>query len=114
MRDNEFKARLRSHSRNMKNSIVSPFDITQKIDEMEMSDMTKKTVSFNWLKNVAYSAAALAVAFVLTFNCIPSLAYAASDVPILGDIVRVVRLVDSRFRKRTMTQKLIYQKSKDY
>ncbi len=58
--------------------------------EMEMSDMTKKTVSFNWLKNVAYSAAALAVAFVLTFNCIPSLAYAASDVPILGDIVRVV------------------------
>ena len=44
MRDNEFKARLRSHSRNMKNSIDSPFDITQKIDEMEMSDMTKKTV----------------------------------------------------------------------
>lgn len=90
MRDNEFKARLSSHSRNMKNSIDSPFDITQKIDEMEMSDMTKKTVSFNWLKNVAYSAAALSVAFVLTFNCIPSLAYAASDIPILGDIVRVV------------------------
>mgnify|MGYP005610972943 CR=1 FL=1 len=66
MRDNEFKARLRSHSRNMKNSIDSPFDITQKIDEMEMSDMTKKTESFNWLKNVALRAASLVVAFVVT------------------------------------------------
>ena len=37
-----------------------------------------------------YSAAAIAASFVLMVNCIPSLAYAASDMPILGDIVRVV------------------------
>ena len=52
MRDNEFKARLRSHSRNMKNSIDSPFDITQKIDEMEMSDMTKKQYHLIGLKTL--------------------------------------------------------------
>ena len=52
--------------------------------------MTKKNVSFNWIKKTVYSAAAIAAAFVMVVNCIPSLAYAASDVPILGDIVRVV------------------------
>lgn len=90
MKDIELKMRLKSHSENMKNSIEALFDITEKIDEMEMSDMTKKTVSFNWLKKTIYSAAAIAAAFVLMVNCIPSLAYAACDVPILGDIVRVV------------------------
>lgn len=90
MKDNELKTRLKSHSENMKNSIEAPFNITEKIDEMEMCDMTKKTVSFNWLKKTMYSAAAIAASFVLMVNCIPSLAYAASDVPILGDIVRVV------------------------
>ena len=64
MRENEFKARLRSHSRNMKKSIDSPFDITQKIDEMETKNMTKKNVSFNWIKKTVYSAAAIAAAFV--------------------------------------------------
>ena len=90
MKNIELKMRLKSHSESMKNSIEAPFDITEKIDEMEMSDMTKKTVSFNWFKNMAYSAAGIAAAFVLIVNCIPSLAYAASDVPILGEIVRVV------------------------
>jgi hypothetical protein len=90
MKDNELKTRLQSHSENMKNSIEAPFNITEKIDEMEMCDMTKKTVSFNWLKKTMYSAAAIAASFVLMVNCIPSLAYAASDMPILGDIVRVV------------------------
>ena len=90
MKDIELKTRLQAHSENMKKSMESPFNITEKIDEMEMCDMTKKTVSFNWLKKTMYSAAAIAASFVLMVNCIPSLAYAASDVPILGDIVRVV------------------------
>ena len=90
MKDIELKMRLQSHSENMKNSIEAPFNITEKIDEMEMCDMTKKTVSFNWLKKTMYSATAIAASFVLMVNCIPSLAYVASDMPILGDIVRVV------------------------
>mgnify|MGYP006967406752 CR=1 FL=1 len=106
MRDNEFKARLRSHSRNMKNSIDSPFDITQKIDEMETKNMTKKNVSFNWIKKTVYSAAAIAAAFVMVVNCIPGLAYAASDVPILGDIVRVVT-----FGRLTLSSDVQYRKA---
>ena len=90
MKDIELKTRLQAHSENMKKSMESPFNITEKIDEMEMCDINKKTVSFNWLKKTMYSAAAIAASFVLMVNCIPSLAYAASDVPILGDIVRVV------------------------
>ena len=90
MKDIELKMRMKSHSEKMKNSIDSPFDITAKIDEMERFNMTKRNVSFNWLKKTMYSAAGIAAAFILTLNCIPSLAYAASDIPILGDVVRVV------------------------
>lgn len=90
MRDHEFNRSLKSHSENMKKSIHAPFDITAKIDEMERCNTTKRNVSFNWLKKTIYGAAAAAATFVLTFNCIPALAYAASNVPILGTVVRVV------------------------
>ncbi|MBS7297761.1 MAG: DUF3298 domain-containing protein [Eubacteriales bacterium] len=90
MKDNELKMRMKSHSEKMKNSIDSPFDITAKIDEMERCSVKNKNVSFGLLKKTMYSAACIAAAFVLMFNCIPSLAYAVSDIPILGDVVRVV------------------------
>ena len=90
MKDIELKMKLKSHSENIKNSIDAPFDITKKINEMELTEMSEKTVSFKWVKRTIYSAASIAAAFVLMVNCIPSLAYAASDVPILGDIVKVV------------------------
>lgn len=90
MKDIELKMRMKSHSEKMKNSIDSPFDITAKIDEMERCSMKNKNISFGWLKKTMYSAAGIAAAFVLMFNCIPSLAYAVSDIPILGDVVRVV------------------------
>ena len=111
MKDNELKTRLQSHSENMKITIEAPFDITEKIDEMEMCDMTKKTVSFNWLKKTMYSAAAIAASFVLTLNCIPSLAYVASDVPILGDIVRVVtfgrfEVAEENYEAKIITPKI--------
>ena len=90
MKDIELKMRMKSHSEKMKNSINSPFDITEKIDEMERCSVKNKNVSFGLLTKTMYSAACIAVAFVLMFNCIPSLAYAVSDIPILGDVVRVV------------------------
>ena len=90
MKDIELEMRLNSHSENMKDSIKAPFDITEKINEMEMSHMIKRNMSFNWLKKTMYSAVAVAAAFVLTLNCIPSFAYAAGDIPVLGDIVKVV------------------------
>ena len=90
MKDIELKMRMKSHSEKMKNSIDSPFNITEKIDEMERCSVKNKNVSFGWLKKTMYSAACIAATFVLMFNCIPSLAYAVSDIPILGDVVRVV------------------------
>lgn len=90
MKDIELKMRMKSHSEKMKNSIDSPFNITAKIDEMERCSMKNKNVSFGLLKKTMYSVACIAAAFVLMFNCIPSLAYAVSDIPILGDVVRVV------------------------
>jgi hypothetical protein len=90
MKDIELKMLLKSHGEKIKKSIESPFNITKKIDEMEMLEMTKKAISFNLFKKAIYSAAAIAAAFVLTVNCIPSLAYAVSDIPVLRDIVRVV------------------------
>lgn len=91
MKENNFEARIKKHSENMMKSINAPFNISEKIDEMENCNM-KKVVSFNWLKKTAYSAAGFAAAFVLMFNLIPGLSYAANDVPILGDLVRIVTL----------------------
>ena len=45
---------------------------------------------FKTLKKVMYSAAAFAAVFVLTFNCVPSLALKADKIPVLGDVLRVV------------------------
>ena len=90
MNDFELNARLHAHSDAMKESISAPFDIHEELQKMEETKMTKKTVSADWLKKTVYTAAGLAAAFVLTFNCAPSLAYAASDIPVLGALVRIV------------------------
>lgn len=90
MNDFEFKRRMKAHSEKMKSSIASPFDITKKIDETEICNMTKHITALTVVRNIIYSAAGVAAAFVLTFNCIPNLAYAVNDIPILNDVVRVV------------------------
>ena len=92
MKDTEFRLRMKSHSEKMKNSIEAPFNIDKEIQEMERCKMNKKIVSGNWLRKVAYSAAGVAAAFILIFNCIPNLAYAVSDIPILGTAVKIVTL----------------------
>ena len=66
MKDNNFEARIKKHSENMMKSINAPFNISEKIDEMENCNM-KKVVSFNWLKKTAYSAAGFAAAFGTKF-----------------------------------------------
>lgn len=87
MNDFEFKARLKLHAKNVKNSIEPPFEIDKKIQEMGEIKMKRNT-----FKKIAYSAAGAAAAFVLVFNCAPTLSRAASEVPILGAAVRVVTL----------------------
>lgn len=89
MNDTELRTRLKAHSEHMKSHIDAPFDIAETICEMEMNSMNKKTASGR-LNKTLYSAAAAAAAFALLFNCAPTLAYAASDIPILCDVVRIV------------------------
>lgn len=110
MKDIELKMRMKSHSEKMKNSIDSPFNITAKIDEMERCSVKNKNVSFGWLKKTMYSAACIAAAFVLMFNCIPSLAYAVSDIPILGDVVRVVTFGRFEFHENGYEAKVVTPK----
>lgn len=90
MNNHELEMKLQAHSDTMKSSIDAPFDISKAIRTTEMKRMDKKTVSFPRLKKVLYGAAAAAAVFVLTFNCIPTFAYAASSIPLLGDVVRIV------------------------
>lgn len=89
MKDNNFEKKLARHSENMKNSIDAPFDICEKLNEADRQN-TEKVVPFKTFKKVMYSAAAFAAVFLLTFNCVPSLALKADKIPVLGDVVRVV------------------------
>lgn len=90
MKDTELKNRLKNNSESLKQSIKVPFDIKTAIEESEESIMENKKIHTHLLKKFAISAASVAAVFVLSFNCIPSLAYAVSDIPVLKDVVRVV------------------------
>lgn len=87
---NNFEMKLKYHSEKIKNGIDSPFNIRKVIEESEKSKMKEKSKIRLAFRNTAYGICAAAAVFVLTFNCFPSLAYAASDVPVLCDVVRVV------------------------
>lgn len=52
----------------------------------------KKEKRISPVKRLAFSAVAAAAVFVTVFNAIPPLSYAAADIPILGQFVRVVTL----------------------
>lgn len=92
MKDIEFVKRMEMHGEKIKNSIDAPFNVAEKINETERIDMKKENVRFGKLKKTIYSAAGIAAGFVLVFNCVPSLACAVDDIPVLGDVVRVVTL----------------------
>lgn len=76
------------------------YDFLNGNEEIRASENLKRTVKRKIMKNkIAYTAktvggtlTVLAVAFSLCVNVSPSLAVAMSDVPVVGDIVRVVTL----------------------
>lgn len=110
MNDVEFKSKMRAHAKVLKQSIAAPFDLEKEIQEMEMYEMGKKSIHKNWFKRVAFSVAGVAAAFVLILNCIPSLAYAASAVPILGTVVRVVTFGRFEFQENGYEAKVVTPK----
>ncbi|MDY3928547.1 MAG: DUF3298 domain-containing protein [Clostridia bacterium] len=67
----------------------------------EIRKTIKKMKGFGvMLKRTVGIAAGMAAAFVVTLNCVPSLAVAASDVPVLGSVVKVVTMGRFEFKDK--------------
>lgn len=91
MKNHDFETRMKNHGEIMRNAIEAPFDIAEKIEETERKNM-KKQGTMDIFKRTLYTAAGTAAAFVLIFNCVPRLAFAARDIPIIGTAVKIVTL----------------------
>ncbi len=75
-----------SDIRNEYNNITAPEKLKLQVSEKFRRRLNmKKTISI-----CASVAAAVVLVFALTLNFVPSIAYAMSDVPVIGSIVRVV------------------------
>ncbi len=85
MKFEELESKLKSNSEVLKKSIKLPCNVITIINEEE-EVMKKKNI----FKSIGFTLAGIAAAFVLVVNCIPKLAYASFDIPVLGAIVRVV------------------------
>ncbi len=74
---NNFENRLKNHAQNLKDAIKVP-----------ENKAFKKENKF--LKRTFLSVAGVAAALVICTNCIPAIAYAGMDIPVVKDIVRVI------------------------
>lgn len=86
MKFTELENRLKANADTLKESIQLPDIKIEHLKEREEEFMSKKLV----LKKVVLSVATVAAVFVLLVNCIPNFAYACKEIPVLGEIVRVV------------------------
>ena len=82
----ELESRMKANADTLNESIQFPGNIVKDLKESEKKNMYKKFV----LKRVGLSVATVSALFVLLINCVPGLAYASSEIPVLGEIVRVV------------------------
>ncbi len=88
----EFYTKIKAHAETMRQTVKTPFNISDILNEREDIKMRKNSKSSLILKRTACTAAGAAVAFTAVFNCAPNLAYAVSDVPVLGRAVKIVTL----------------------
>ena len=86
MKITELESKLKTNADTLKASMKFPDNTIEYLKEREEETMSKKSV----LKKVGLSLATVAAVFVLLVNFIPNLAYASSEIPVLGEIVRVV------------------------
>lgn len=90
MNNNELKNKLSENAGLLKMKVEIPLKI-EKITE-EAEKRRRKIKAWHILGKISCGAAGVAAAFVLTFNAIPNLAYAVSDIPVLSDAVKIVTL----------------------
>lgn len=110
MKDIELKSRLKAHAEVLRQSVSAPFGLEKIIEETEIKEMNNKGIHTKLFKKIAFSALGMAAAFMLIFNCIPNLAYALSDVPLLRDVIRVVTFGRFEFQEDGYEAKVITPK----
>ncbi len=89
MRTEELENRLKLHSNTVKKSIRIPcnnLELLKKENDIMRTNRKKFSVG----KRVAWSLAGVAAAFILVVNTVPQIAYASRNIPVLGQVVRVV------------------------
>lgn len=113
MTDREFNIKMNAHTKAMQESVEAPFDVEKEILKISEKRVKKerKIMKIKVLKRTALSLAGVLCACVLAFNCVPSLAYAVSDIPVLGDAVEIItfgrfQLHDNGYDANVVTPKI--------
>ncbi len=114
MKNKDFNIKMNAHAKSIKESIDAPFDIAKEISKIDKKEKIK-TEEFimrkNVFKKVAFSAVGLVASCMLVFNCVPTLAYAVSDIPVLGSAVKIItfgrfEVKDDGFEANVVTPKI--------
>lgn len=113
MKDEKFNIKMNAHTKAMKESVEAPFDIEKEILKISEKRVKKekKIMKIKILKRTALSLAGAFCACMLAFNCVPSLAYAVSDIPVLGNAVEIItfgrfQLHENGFEANVVTPKI--------
>ncbi len=85
-----FENKMREHSESLKKAMRISGNTILKVKNMEDKTMAKGIRKRAFIKRMGYGVAGVAVGLVLCVNCIPDLAYASMDIPVLGELVRVL------------------------
>lgn len=88
MNNNELKNKLYKNAKALKSETKAPFEIEEITEKAERKKGEYKVRRS--LKAFSCALAGAAAAFILIFNGIPNLAYAVSDIPVLGNAVKIV------------------------
>lgn len=88
MTDNELKNKLFENAELLKEKAEFPFEISEITEKNEFK--RRKFKMMKGFKKCVGGVVGTVAAFTLILNCVPSFAYAISDVPVLGNAVNIV------------------------
>ncbi len=88
--NDEFEKCLQKHSEALKKAMKLPENDIKLITKKESKVMEEKTRKSVFIRRMGLGAAGVLAALVLCINCVPGIAYASREIPVIGDIVRVV------------------------
>ncbi len=89
MKITELESKIKSNANILKTSMKIPCNSLELLKEEDVI-MSSNRKKFSIGKKVVWSAVSVAAVFVLMVNCVPSIAYAGRDIPVLDAIIKVV------------------------